>query len=329
MGKRSSFKIPASVDPPRLGVSSRLFRGSPAEVATQIAGFGLESVQILPEFPDYPFESAADVTPTRARAMARPFRDAELLVAAVTAAVNFVDPDRARRRRQIERLDAVVDCCGDFGADSVVVDSGTLSANRPWEQHPENHKSETLREFFRAIRPTVRRAERAGVRLLIEGHLHHVVTSPAVALKAREALGPALGFVMTPANFMTRTMSASTRRPLRDLFTALAPHCPMAQAKDVRYVGAELTTPRAGSGVLDYREYLTLLGEWLPGAPLILDQVTPADLRETIEFLDDFYETFPPPGAPKKKPKAKPQPAPAREPVRSRPVKKGRRAKRG
>jgi sugar phosphate isomerase/epimerase len=325
MGKRSSFKIPATVDPPRLGVSSRLFRGSPAEVAGQVAGFGLESVQILPEFPAFPFESAADVTPQRARAIARPFREADLVVAAIASPVNFVDPDRARRRRQIERLDAVVDCCAEFESEAIVVDSGTLSANRPWEPHPDNHKSATLREFLRAIKPTVRRAESAGVRILIEGHLHHVVSSPAVALRVRESLGPALWFVMTPANFMTRTMAVSTRRPLRDLFTALGPHCPMAYAKDVRYVGSELTTPRAGSGVLDYREYLTLLGEWLPGAPLILDQTTPADLRETIEFLDDFYET--PPLEPPKK-KAKPRPASVREPVRARPAKKSGRAAR-
>ena len=64
---------------------------------------------------------------------------------------------------------------------------------------------------------------------------------------------------------------------------------PIAHAKDVRYVGADLTTPRAGSGNLDYKEFLEQLSAHQPNCPLIFEQIRPEELRESIDFIDRFF----------------------------------------
>jgi hypothetical protein len=60
--------------------------------------------------------------------------------------------------------------------------------------------------------------------------------------------------------------------------------------KDICITLFRRSRPRAGTGTLDYREFLELLGQYHPGGPLILEQITPAELRETLDFLDRFYE---------------------------------------
>jgi sugar phosphate isomerase/epimerase len=288
-GKKTA-KLAANLEPPRIGVISQLFRGDPSEVATVLVQNGLESVQILPSFPGLNLETAEDVTTSACESIAAPFQESGLLIAAVSAHTNFVDPDRQRRKRAIKRFDALVDHCQELGTKYLITESGTLNATRPWDDHPENHQPDATALLLKSIRPSVKLAEAAGVTILFEGHLYHIISSIATALQVRGELGDNIGFVLDPVNYFTRSMASASKKPLRELFDSLGPHSPVAHGKDVRYVGSELTTPRAGTGTLDYREFLELLGQHHPGGPLILEQITPAELRETLDFLDRFYE---------------------------------------
>jgi sugar phosphate isomerase/epimerase len=268
---------------------SNLFRGSPEDVAAQFLRYRLESVQILPSFPDLRLAEAKDVTTATCRTISKPFVDAELVIAAVTAHANFVDPDGRRRRRWVKRFDALIDHCKDFGTHYLVTESGSLNPAHSWDECPQNRAPETLAQFIANLQPSVKQAERVGVTILIEGYLTHVVGTALTALKVREALGEHVAFVMDPPNYFTRSMASASKRSLRELFRDLGPLCPVAHGKDVRYVGSELSMPRAGTGTLDYKEYLELLNEFQPGCPLILEQIRPQELRETIDFIDRFF----------------------------------------
>jgi L-ribulose-5-phosphate 3-epimerase len=287
--KRKSVGPLVTAEPPLLGAMSNLFRGTPAEVAALFDRHGLECVQILPQFAGIHFETAADVTAKACKEIARPFRDAAVVVAAVSAHTNFVDPDVSRRKRQVARFEALLEHCRDLGARCIVTESGTLNASRPWDYHPENGLPESFAQLVRALKPMVAKAESLGVTLLIEPHLYHVVSSLEACVQLREALGPSLGFVMDPANVFTRSMASASKKPLRQFFAGIGDACPIAHGKDVRYHGSEWTTPRTGTGTLDYPEFLNLWGQHHPGAPLILEQITAAELEETIDFLDRLF----------------------------------------
>ena len=290
---KKQAKLDLSIEPPRIGALSNLFRGDPQEVADLFAEYELESVQILPNFPGLRMAKAADVTRRRCQAMSQPFQSHGLWIAAVSAHTNFLDPDSARRRRSIQRFDALIEHCGDFGAQYVITDSGSLNADQPWAKCPENHAGEAFELFRKRLMPSLRLAERANVVILLEAHLRQVIYSVDRARETREALGPHVAFVMDPVNLFTRSMCHAPARSLRAVFEAIGDACPVGHAKDVRYSGGELITPRAGAGVLDYREYLELLGRYQPGIPLILEQLRPEELRETVDFIDRFFETAP------------------------------------
>lgn len=287
---KKPIKVAPTAHPPRLGAMSNLFRGSPSEVAEILRGYGLDTVQILPNFPGIRFASAEEVTTELCRQMGDPFVAIEMEVAAVSAHTNFLDPDRDRRKRMVKRFDALIEHCRDFSTPYLVTETGTLNPNRPWDSFPENHLPETLQNFIKALKPSVKLAEKVGVTLLLEGHLHHVVASAENALVVREELGPNVGYVMDPTNYFTKSMANASTKALRQLFEAIGSLCPIAHAKDVRYVGSELTTPRAGIGNLDYKEFLELLDKNRAGCPLILEQIRPGELRETIDFIDRFFD---------------------------------------
>jgi sugar phosphate isomerase/epimerase len=272
-----------------LGALSQLFRGTPQEVASRFAAAGLDCVQILPQFEGVRFDSASDVLRNRCREISKPFRDANIAIVGVTANLNLVDPDMHRRRRQAALFDALLENVRDLGARSLIVESGSINASRPWEDFPENHSPEALQLFVKQLKPHVRRAEKCGAMILIEPHLHHIVSDVERALAVRKELGEYVGFVMDPPNLFTRAMASASQKPLRALFASLGAISPVAHGKDVRYVGHELTTPRAGTGTLDYAEFLRQWGEYQPGGPLVLEQITAAQLEETVDFLERFF----------------------------------------
>lgn len=287
--KKAAAQTTLAVEAPRLGVMSNLFRGSPAEVAKLAAGHGLESVQLLPQFPGLRIDSAEDATPKRCREMAQPFLDEGLWIAGITAATNFLDPEIKRRKAQVMRFDALLENLRHFGTKHLVTDAGTLLASRPWEDCPENHADETLKLLTRRLRPSVARAEQAKTMILLTCDLTQAVSSIKQMQRLSEDLGPALGFVMEPAGLCTRAMASASKKPLREIFAAVGAVAPVAHAKDIRFAGGHRSMPRCGTGTLDYREYLELLGTHQPGGPLIIEGITPAQLPETLDYFDRFF----------------------------------------
>lgn len=283
-------RVAETVQPPRVGAVSNLFRGDPAQVAEIFQSYGLQSVLIQPNLGPLKVASTADLRPKMCRELSLPFIQSGVAVAGVISHVNWVDPDPSRRRRLIKRFDAFLDRCRDFGARHVVTESGTLDPEHPWSEFAENRSPQAFAMLKRSLAPSVRLAEQNGVKILLKGYLYHVVYSFDVARALHEHFGDRVGFVMDPANYFTRNMVSASTTFVRKMFEAIGAISPIAAAKDVRYVGGVLTTPRAGTGSLDYKEFLELLDEYQPDCPMILEQIRPEELRETLDFLDRFFE---------------------------------------
>jgi sugar phosphate isomerase/epimerase len=283
-------RVAETVAPPRVGAFSNLFRGKPADVASLFVRYGLESVQIQPRWNLGITEEGAALDVHECREITQPFADAGIMIAGLTASTNFVDPQITRRRRLVRRFDAMIEHCQDFGTSYIITETGTLDPEHPWSDFRDNRAPATLALFRRNLTPSVRLAEKNGVTILLKGYLYHVVHNMEIARSIHEHFGPTVRFVMDPASYFTRNMVSASTSFLRRLFEVMGEFCPIAHGKDVRYVGGTLTTPRTGTGGLDYREYLELLDEYNPDGPLILEQIGPEQLRETLDFLDRFFE---------------------------------------
>jgi sugar phosphate isomerase/epimerase len=189
----------------------------------------------------------------------------------------------------LKRFDAFIEHCQDFGTRYVATETGTLDPDHPWDDFPDNHTPAALNAFVDALRPSVKLAERLGVTILLEGNLFQVVGTIEQAVSVREQLGNAIGFVMDPVNYFTRRMVGASAPALNKLFGVLGPYAPIAHGKDVRIDGGNVTMTRTGTGVLDYKVFLELLDRFQPASPLILEQIRPEELRETVDFIDRFF----------------------------------------
>lgn len=283
-------KVEASVEPPLLGAMSNLWRGTPAEVAALFSRYGLDSVQLLPSLGGSQQTDVKELTPKACRSLVEPFLELKIHIAALTAHVNLVDPEIRRREKSIRRFCSLIERCPNFETRYLVTETGTVNPSNPWEDAEQNHAPATFSAFMDALRPCAKLAEETGVVILLEGDRRHVVATMQDAKRVREEFGESVGFVLDPVNYLAQTSASGAKKWLRDIFETIGPWSPIAHAKDVRLTGGEHTAVRAGSGGLDYKDFLEQLHHIHPGCPLIMEQVRPEEIRETIDFIDRFFE---------------------------------------
>lgn len=283
-------KVEASVDPPRLGAMSNLWRGTPAEIAATFGRYGLESVQLLPSLGGSHQTDVKEFTPKVCRSLIEPFQERKIQIAALTAHVNFVDPDIRRREKAVKRFCGLIERCPNFDTKYLVTETGTINPSHPWDDALQNHAPATMSAFIDALRPCANLAEETGVVILLEGDRRHVVATMKDAKRVREEFGEAVGFVMDPVNYLAQSSASGAKKWLRDIFETIGPWSPIAHAKDVRISAGEHTAVRAGAGGLDYKDFLEQLHQYHPGCPLIMEQVRPEEIRETVDFIDRFFE---------------------------------------
>ena len=269
-----------------LGVSSHLFRGSPAEVAGLCRRHGLTCVQLAPNFPGLSFYQPGDVTPERCRRAAEPFAREGIAVACLWASVNLLDPDLDRRHRGIVRLHALLRHGRDFGTEYVATETGSLNPVSPWEPCPENRSREAWLELRLILAEALRVAADAGVTLLLRAESGHVLATLEDALRLRDELAhPNLGFVLDPVNYLLESSPAELGPALERVVEQLGPRAPVVYAKDIRFEPHGVTAPRAGGGVLDYGLFLRLLDRHQPRAPIILEHLCPQEVADAADSV--------------------------------------------
>jgi sugar phosphate isomerase/epimerase len=273
-----------------LGVSSHLFRGTPAAVAQALHRHGLTCVQLAPGFAGLHFHEPGQITPERCRLAAAPFHDLGIAVACLAGSANLLDPDLDRRHRGIVRLHALIRHCRDFGTGLVVTETGSLSPHSPWAPHPPNHSRGAWMELRLILAELLRLAADRGVTLLLKPESAHALASVEDAVRLRAELPhPRLGFVMDPANFLMECAPVELSERLQALFERLGPWTPLVHLKDLRFHAAGVALPRAGQGVLDYRLFAQLLRRHLPAAPVILEHLRPEEVADTRRLVERFF----------------------------------------
>jgi sugar phosphate isomerase/epimerase len=263
----------------RLGIFNNVFGGTYAEQAARVRAAGLECVQLVPT-------AEEAVTPARCREIGESFTGAGVEVAAIAGYTNLMGADREKRRKDLARFHELVRATPDFGTRYIATETGSLNPASPWEDCPENHAPQAFEELLGILSAAVAVAEGAGAVLLIEGYVNNVLATPDEARRLREAIpSPHLQFMMDPNNYFRETDTGSVREALARIFDAIGREAPVAHAKDVKFVEGRITTPRAGTGVLDYPEFIRLLRKCQPDAPLVLEHLREEEVPQTVAYM--------------------------------------------
>ena len=122
----------------RLGIFAKIFvRPALAETLEAVASHGLDCVQFnfacagLPTLPD-------KIAPELAAQIGREARQRKLSIAAVSGTFNMIDPDRAKRRDGLRRLEELAAGCAGLGTSLITLCTGTRDPQDMWRHHPQN-----------------------------------------------------------------------------------------------------------------------------------------------------------------------------------------------
>jgi sugar phosphate isomerase/epimerase len=205
-------------------------------------------------------------------------------IAAVSGTFNMIDPIRERRDAGLRRLGHLAGACTLLGTKTITLCTGTRDPADMWRGHPDNSRPDAWADLLAAMEQALVIAEEHALWLAIEPETANVVDSPARARRLLDELrSPRLKIIIDPANLLHVDDLLDQRAILEAAFDLLGPDIVLAHAKDVRVLGGTIHHVPAGTGVLDYQHYLTLLRH-IP-VPLIMHGLAEEEVERTLAFL--------------------------------------------
>jgi sugar phosphate isomerase/epimerase/pimeloyl-ACP methyl ester carboxylesterase len=269
----------------RLGIFAKTFvRPTLAETLDAVVARGLDCIQFnfacagLPSMPD-------KIAPELAAQIGREIKQRKLTVAAVSGTFNMIDPDVARRREGLRRLEVIAASCAALGTSLITLCTGTRDLENMWRHHPQNESEEAWRDLLASIAAALKIADKHNLFIGIEPETANVISS---ADKARRLLdemqSPRLKIVMDASNLYHPGDKTKKEDILTEAFDLLGKDLILAHAKDFRDSGGmEYVAP--GKGTLPWPHYLRLLRISGFGGPLIMHSLAESEVDESAAFL--------------------------------------------
>ena len=267
-----------------IGIFAKTFRRpTPEENLDAVRDYGLGVVQYnlacagLPSLPER-------IEPRLAQQVGAAAASRRITIAAVSGTFNMIDPIWERRDAGMRRLGELAGACALLGTRIITLCTGTRDPDDMWRGHPANGRPDAWTDLRAAMEQALRIAEDHDLWLAIEPETANVVDSAAKARRLLAEMGSRrLKIILDPANLF-RVEDLPHQRALLDAaFDLLGPDIVLAHAKDVRVVNGAVHHVAAGTGVLDYQYYLTLLRH-IP-VPLIVHGLAESEVEGALAFL--------------------------------------------
>jgi sugar phosphate isomerase/epimerase len=208
-----------------------------------------------------------------------------LTMSAVSGTFNMIDPDLIRRREGLRRLSVLASVSKRMGTSIITLCTGTRDPTDMWRRHADNDLPDAWDDLVSSMQQALRIAEDHQVTLAFEPEVANVVDS---AVKARRLLNEMrsswLRVVMDPANLFHSGTLSKMRETLDEAFELLGDQIVIAHAKDLSHDG-EAGHEAAGTGRLDYDQYLLLLRQASFDGPLILHSLSESQVDQSVSFL--------------------------------------------
>jgi len=199
---------------------------------------------------------------------------------------NIVDPNPARRKRGLAKIESVLANWKRLGCANVSTETGTLNPTSEWLGSPENATEDGYQKCRAALEKLVRQAEKTGAILSIEPYWQNVIDSIDRAERIfHDVESPSFRLVMDPCNYYRKQDLPKTAPMLKEMFKRLGDKIVIAHAKDVKASAAGTDLPASGRGDLDYPLYLRLLIELDREMPLLIEHVTWQDVPRARDYV--------------------------------------------
>lgn len=211
----------------------------------------------------------------------------QITVSALSGTYNMIHPDVQKRRDGLNMLRSVAAACEPLGTSVITLCTGSRDVDSMWRAHPDNNTAAAWNDLVDSMTQALEVAAAYNVTLAIEPEVANVVDS---AKKARrlidEMQSPLLKVVMDGANIFHKGELPRMREILDEAFELLGEDIVLAHAKDLDRDG-QAGHLAAGTGLLDYEQYLGLLKRTGYEGPVILHGLSETQVPFCTDFLRD------------------------------------------
>jgi len=269
----------------QIGIFAKTFvRPTLAETLDAVVAHGICCVQFnlacagVPSMPDH-------IDPALIASIRSAMDAHDMTMAAISGTFNMIHPDLERRRDGFARLRILAAACRDLGTSVITLSTGTRDPDDMWRRHPDNDTPAAWRDLVAAMTEATQIAEEHKLTLAFEPEIANVVDSAVKGRRLLDQIGsPYLKVVMDGANLFHLGELPRMRAILEAAFDLLGADIVLALAKDLSRDGAA-GHEAAGSGLLDYDWYLSLLRRVGYSGPLILHALAEHQVDSSIAFL--------------------------------------------
>ena len=209
----------------------------------------------------------------------------QIHIAALSGTYNMIDPDIQKRDAGLQMLRYVASQCELLGTSVITLCTGSRDPHSMWHAHPDNNSESAWQELVESMQKALEVAEEFSVTLAFEPEVSNVIAS---AQKARglldEMSSPYLKVVMDGANIFHKGELPKMREILDEAFALLGDDIALAHAKDLDRDG-HAGNLAAGTGMLDYDQYIGLLSEVGYDGAVVLHGLSEEQVPYCVNFL--------------------------------------------
>ncbi len=209
----------------------------------------------------------------------------QITISALSGTYNMIDTDVQKRHDGLRMLRRVAAACEPLGTSIITLCTGSRDTDSMWRAHPDNNTDAAWRDLVDSMEQALGVAAEYGVTLALEPEVANVVDT---AKKARRLLdemqSPFLKVVIDGANIFHTGELPHMREILKEAFELLGPDIVLAHAKDLNRDG-QAGHLAAGTGLLDYEQYLGLLNQVGYRGAVVLHGLSEEQVPYCTEFL--------------------------------------------
>ena len=217
-------------------------------------------------------------------------RDIE--IAALSGTYNMIDPDIQKRVDGLQMLRNVASQCETLGTSVITLCTGSRDPHSMWRAHPDNNTESAWNDLIESMKMALEVAEEFNVTLAFEPEVSNVIDS---AQKSRRLLDEMnsqyLKVVMDGANIFHKGELSKMSEILDEAFNLLGEDIALAHAKDLDRDG-EAGHLAAGTGLLNYDQYIGLLNEVGYDGAIVLHGLSEAQVPFCVNFLRDKIDAL-------------------------------------
>ncbi len=211
----------------------------------------------------------------------------KMQIVALSGTYNMIDPDIQKRHDGLQKLRYVAQQCETLGTSVITLCTGSRDPHSMWRAHPDNNLISAWKDLIISMEKALEIAEEYRVTLAFEPEVSNVVDTAQKACNLIDEMkSPYLKVVMDGANIFHKGELPKMREILDEAFDLLGNDIALAHAKDLDRDG-HAGNLAAGTGLLDYDQYISLLKKSGYEGAVVLHGLTEEQVPFCTKFLQE------------------------------------------